>query len=78
MNLSLVVVELVLKKNFEGMGPEKGRKHKELMAVKRPFCVFLHLLIQTTQSLSALTYAHVHMVVVRGSELERENTFWVQ
>ena len=45
---------------------------------KRPFCVFPRLLIQTTQSLSALTYVHVHMVVVRGSELERENTFWVQ
>ena len=45
---------------------------------KRPFCVFPRLLIQTTQSLSALAYVHVHMVVVRGSELERESTFWGQ
>ena len=48
------------------------------MARKRPFSVFLRLLIQTTQSLSALTYIHVHMVVVRGSELEREMHFGVQ
>ena len=41
-------------------------------------CVFPRLLIQATQFLSALTYVHVDMVVGRGSELERENTYLVQ